>query len=131
MEKVDLEYYLSQYVTGYLPNSDNDSIPELMFERYEKKARQMLSSFTFNRLETLKFTDTIKDCICEMAEMIYYNDLQAQNNPKGIASESTDGHSVTYRDSKKPMDLRKDLYSIAVNRLAFTGLLYTGVPIIC
>lgn len=119
MEIVDLGYYLEEYLTNV-----DDGIPERQFAKYEKRARQYLSSFTFNRLENMEFTESIKNCICEMAEDIYIFDNKKTGN--GIVSESTDGHSVTF-EKHSVGDLDKELYSIAVRYLAFTGLLYSGV----
>lgn len=64
-------------------------------------------------------SDSVKLCVCEVAEEIYKN-----AEKQGIKSESTDGYSVTYADNT---DVKKAVKNIIVCRLADTGLLYMGV----
>lgn len=120
---VDYSYYQSEYF--------GDKIKQEEFTKYESKAQKKLASFTFNRIYSLDtFDNNIKDCICEIAEAIYTNDQLKTMQSSLISSESTDGHSVTYKESKKEKDLMMDLYQIARSCLP-CDLLYVGVMKSC
>lgn len=120
---VDYSYYQSEYF--------GDKINQEEFTKYESKAQKKLASFTFNRIYSLDtFDNNIKDCICEIAEAIYTNDQLKTMQSSLISSESTDGHSVTYKESKKEKDLMMDLYQIARSCLP-CDLLYVGVMKSC
>lgn len=120
---VDYSYYQSEYF--------GDKIKQEEFTKYESKAQKKVASFTFNRIYYLDDFDTnIKDCICEIAEAIYSNDQLKTIQSSLVSSESTDGHSVTYREPKKEKDLTVDLYQIARSYLP-CDLLYVGVMKSC
>lgn len=124
MAKVEYEYYQSEYL--------GTKIPASTFDKYERKARHKLSSFTFNRIDDMEeFEDCIKNCICELADAIYSNDEASSIVPKGISSESTDGHSVTYDKGKSKKELEIELYDIAKECLWSTGLLYAWIKTLC
>jgi hypothetical protein len=129
MAYVDYTYYTETFGSTTIPESD--------FNKYERKARVSLDSFTFDRIkndETL-MDDNVKDCMCEMMEKAFSIDQEeAATDGKTISSESVDGHSVSFAIS----DLQKNeidqsnitkvkLYNIAKDYLWNTGLLYRGL----
>lgn len=117
---VDFAYYVEIY--------DGSLIPEKLFPRTEKKAERYLDTFTFGRLKDmdLESVNNLKDCICDMAEVIYMK--LYQGNTKEKKSEDTDGYSVSYVTEGKDGEdaetvLKRKLYSIAEVYFSVFGLL--------
>lgn len=128
----DLEYYEQEYLLG-----KNAVIPEEEFAFYEKKAGMEINRHTFDRISRNKelVTDMVRDCACEIAELLYKADaLRTQASENGLAgvvsAYSNDGESATinlessvYTEDGKKKEIKRlvDLY------LGNTGLLYRGV----
>ncbi|MCR0259979.1 MAG: hypothetical protein ACLUQK_03355 [Clostridium sp.] len=102
-----------------------DMIPQESFSKYELKARFELDRYTFGRVKGLPITTVIEQCMCELMEYLFANDHRAKGN--GISSESTDGHSVTFKDEKTVSVINKELRQIVSKHLAGTGLMYRGI----
>jgi hypothetical protein len=120
MTPVTYQYYTEEYHGSQI--SEND------FPKLERKARRYLSGFTFGKIDSMQDVGTdIKDCICDLAENIQNETSKVTGN--GIASESGDGHSVTFEKSKTEAELIAQYYDIARMYLINTGLLYGGVDI--
>jgi hypothetical protein len=129
MAYIDFTYYQTTF--------GGTTIPETDFLRYERKARIALDNFTFDRLkkDSTLIDDLVRDCMCEMMEKAYsIEQEEAATEGKLIASESVDGHSVTYAisDSEKNLvDKSKatkiKLYNITKEYLGNTGLMYRGL----
>ena len=129
MAYVDYTYYKDSF--------GGTIIPEASFLGYERKARVFIDNITFNRLkdDNTLIDDTVKECLCEIMECNYKLDQQeATTDEKLIASESVDGHAVTYAISdieKNEVDKTKinkiKYYNIAKEYLSNTGLLYRGI----
>lgn len=62
--------------------------------------------------------EDVKLCICEIAELLYKNNLSA-----GILSENNDGYSVSY----EKRNVRNQILHTAKCYLSGTGLLFRGV----
>ncbi|OOM17217.1 hypothetical protein CLSAB_19370 [Clostridium saccharobutylicum] len=126
---VTYDYYTTTY--------GGSTISSLDFNKYERKARITLDNFTFDRLKSNNdlIDDTVKECLCDMMECNYKLDQQeAETDGKIIASESVDGHNVTYAVSdaeKNQIDKSKitklKLYNIAKDYLGNTALMYRGI----
>jgi hypothetical protein len=129
MAYIDFTYYQTTF--------GGAAIPEALFNKYERKARVLIDSFTFDRLKNNNdlIDDTVKECLCDMMECNYKLDQQeAETDGKIIASESVDGHNVIYAISdneKNEIDKSKitklKLYNIAKDYLGNTALMYRGI----
>ena len=130
MQYVDYEYYVSGYLLGRSP-----AVPDEDFLFFEKQAEKVLNQHTFSRLaaDCKLITDDVRDCTCELAELLYQADKatqQATEQGGVLQSYSNDGESGTF-------DLSQSIYTEAgkkkkireiINRyLGNTGLLYRGV----
>lgn len=127
---VDYEYYVSGYLLGR-----SQAVPEDSFAYFEKQAERILNQHTFSRLvaDCKLITDDVRDCTCELAELLYQADQVAQQSVEQggvLQSYSNDGESGTF-------DLSQSIYTESgkkkkareiINRcLGNTGLLYRGV----
>ena len=85
-----------QYLTFAEYQALGGTLLETPFKILEFEARQNVDKYTFGRLKELKTQNNeVKLCIYKLIEMIdSYSKQEAQN--KGIASENTDGYSVSY-----------------------------------
>lgn len=124
------EYYVSEYLLGR-----ENAIPGDIFQYWEKQAEKILNQYTFSRLvaKCELITDAVKDCTCELAELLYEADRvsrQASEQGGFLQSYSNDGESGTFdlsqsvytEDGKK-----KKIREIIYRNLGHTGLLYAGV----
>lgn len=128
----DHEYYTGGYLLGREP-----TIPGEMFLFWEKQAGKEIDKHTFGRLRGHPelVTDDVKDCACELAELLYQADTVSQQALQQggaglLSSYSNDGESGTF-------DLSQSAYTeeggarktreIIYKHLACTGLLYAGV----
>ena len=98
-----------QYLT-YLEYKDlgGSEIGEMPFNLLEFEARQNIDKYTFGRLKELdKQIQDVKLCIFKLIGMIdSYNKQEVQN--KGIASENTDGYSISYTNPSKSITEAKN-----------------------
>ena len=85
-----------QYLTYVEYKALGGTLTETPFKILEFEARQNVDKYTFGRLKELDTQNQeVKLCIYKLIEMIdSYNKQETQN--KGIASENTDGYSVSY-----------------------------------
>lgn len=130
MAYVTQDYYISGYLQGRSP-----AVPDAEFPFWEKQAERIIDSYTFDRIKANNslLTDDVKDCTCEMAELLYRAD-KASENASGyggpLSSYSNDGESGT-------IDLSRSVYTeegkrnkcreIICRYLGNTLLLYQGV----
>ena len=123
-------YYESKYLLDREP-----VIPEDDFQFWEKQAQRILNQYTFNRLvlATGLVTDEVKDCACELAELLYQADKSAQQALEQggvLQSYSNDGESGTFDLSQSVFTeegKRKKTREIIQRYLGHTGLLYRGI----
>ncbi len=132
MPYVDYEYYVNGYLFGREP-----AVPEKVFPYWEKQARTEIDRRTFDRIraDEVLVSDQVKDCCCEMIELLYQADSVAQQTLQDgglgpLASFSNDGQSGTfdlsqsvYTESGKNGKVREIIYRYLGN----TGLLYAGI----
>lgn len=89
-----------EFTNQYLTYSDykylGGTLQEMPFNVLEFKARKEVDKYTFNRLQGLKEqTQEVKMCIMEVISILDdYSKLD-----RAIATESTDGYSVSYREA--------------------------------
>ena len=123
-------YYETTYLMGRKPK-----IQEEDFQFWEKQAERVLTQYTFSRL-TSDFgliTDDVKDCACELAELLYQADKSTQQAAEQggvLQSYSNDGESGTFDLSQSTFTeegKQKKTKEIIYRYLGNTGLLYSGV----
>lgn len=127
---VNYGYYESKYLLGREP-----TVPEDDFMFWEKQTERVLNQHTFGRLtaDTELLTDEVKDCACELAELLYQADKSAQQAvAQGgvLQSYSNDGESGTFDLSQSTFTEEgktKKISEIIHRYLGNTGLLYRGV----
>lgn len=126
---VNYGYYESKYLLGREP-----TVPEDDFMFWEKQTERVLNQYTFGRLtaDTELLTDEVKDCACELAELLYQADRSAQQAAvQGgvLQSYSNDGESGTFDLSQSTFTEEgkaKKISEIIHRYLGNTGLLYRG-----
>ena len=127
----DRKYYETGYLLGRSP-----VIPEDIYPYWEKQAERVLNQYTLSRLvaDFNLITDEVKDCTCELAELLYQADTVSQKAAEQggglLSSYSNDGQSGTY-------DLSRSIYTedgkakkireVIFRYLENTGLLYCGI----
>lgn len=127
---VNYGYYESKYLLGREP-----TVPEDDFMFWEKQTERVLNQHTFNRLtaDTGLLTDEVKDCACELTELLYQADKSVQQAAlQGgvLQSYSNDGESGTFDLSQSTFTEEgkaKKISEIIHRYLGNTGLLYRGV----
>lgn len=127
---VNYGYYESKYLLGREP-----TVPEDDFMFWEKQTERVLNQHTFGRLtvDTELLTDEVKDCACELAELLYQADKSAQQAAAQggvLQSYSNDGESGTFDLSQSTFTEEgkaKKIGEIVHRYLGNTGLLYRGV----
>ena len=123
-------YYESGYLMGRDPKLSEDEFP-----LWEKQAERVLNQYTFSRLVSNfgLITDEVKDCTCELAELLYQADKSAQQAAEqgGVLQPySNDGESGTFDLSQSTFTeegKQKKIREIIYRYLGNTGLLYSGV----
>lgn len=130
MAYVTRDYYISGYLQGRSP-----AVPDAEFPFWEKQAERIIDSHTFDRIKANNslLTDDVKDCTCELTELLYRADKASQNASDyggPLSSYSNDGESGT-------IDLSRSIYTEEGKRnkcreiigryLGNTPLLYQGV----
>lgn len=127
---VNYGYYESKYLLGREP-----TVPEDDFMFWEKQTERVLNQHTFDRLtaDMGLLTDEVKDCACELAELLYQADKSAQQAAAQggvLQSYSNDGESGTFDLSQSTFTEEgkaKKISEIIHRYLGNTGLLYRGV----
>lgn len=127
---VNYGYYESRYLLGR-----NPVITEEVFSFWEKQAVSVLISCTFGRVASNAelVTDDVKDCVCELAELLYQADVitqQAAVQGGILQSYSNDGESGTFDLSQSTFTEEgkaRKAKEIIYRYLGHTGLLYRGM----
>ena len=132
MQYATYSYYELKYLLGR-----NPAVPEDAFLYWEKQARTEIDKYTFDQIamDSSFITDQIRDCCCELVELLYQADqMQQQSTAHGdigpLVTFNNDGQSGTY-------DLSRSVYTedgkvkkvreIISRYLGNTGLLYCGI----
>lgn len=129
----DRKYYETGYLLGRSP-----VIPEDIYPYWEKQAERVLNQYTLSRLvaDFNLITDEVKDCTCELAELLYQADtvLQKAAEQGGglLSSYSNDGQSGTFdlsQSSYTEEGKKRKTQEIIYKYLGNTGLLYRGMQL--
>ena len=127
---VDYDYYSKNY--------GGSSIPESSFQKYSIKASSKVNFFTFNRISSDNLTDIIKNTVCEIAEVIYSQDMKIDkvenDSQKEVVSETVGPHSKTFSSKSSLLaqrilsstELDYKCYEICYQKIADTGLMFRG-----
>ena len=132
MAYAEQKYSVSGYLLGRSP-----AVPEAVFPYWEKQAERIIDQYTFDRVKRDNglVSDMVRDCACELAELLYAADSVSQQTLQQggagpLVSYSNDGESGTfdlsqsvYTESGKAAKIREIIYRY----LGSTGLLYAGV----
>ena len=75
MQYATYSYYELKYLLGR-----NPTVPEDAFFYWEKQARIEIDKYTFDRIiaDSSLITDWIRDCCCELVELLYQADQMQQ-----------------------------------------------------
>lgn len=127
---VNYGYYESKYLCDREP-----VVPEDDFRFWEKQAARVVDQYTFDRLASNSglATDDVKECICELTELLYQADKivqQAAEQGGMLQSYSNDGESGTFDLSQSTFTedgKTKKIREIIHRYLGNTNLLYRGV----
>lgn len=113
-----------QYLSYEKYLSFGGTLSEVPFRLSEFKARKLIDQFTQGRLINLpEQKENVKICIFELI-----NDMQ--NNSSVASSESTDGYSISYKESKEINKARTDIIFSCLSGCYLedgTPYLYCGV----
>lgn len=116
----DITFYKQIYLCGKKAVIDNTS-----FEYYARNATQKIKQFTFDNVDEDNIPECVKMCCCEVAELMYINSANKQQN---ISSETVGDQSVSYVSNDVLLKtLQNNIRSAIYMWLADTGLLYRGV----
>lgn len=127
----DHKYYETGYLLGRSP-----VIPEDVYPYWEKQAECVLNQYTLSRLvaDFNLITDEVKDCTCELAELLYQADTVSQKAAEQggglLSSYSNDGQSGTFdlsQSSYTEEGKKRKTQEIIYKYLGNTGLLYRGM----
>lgn len=116
---VSWSYYTSTY--------EGTTIPQSLFNEFERDAERDVNYFTFGRLKRLSEpSDTVKMCICNVAELLYTRKSQFGDTP-ALSSYSNDGLSGTFADKQDTGSFSMMEKFCIAKWLADTGMLYRGL----
>ena len=125
---IDYNYYNKTY--------EGSSIPESSFNQMAITASAYVNKHTFNRIDSSVLDDNIKNCTCEIIELLYSQKIKKDKieNDKIVASETVGPHSKSYVDNASiieknilnDIELDNKCYKICYRYLASTGLMYRG-----
>lgn len=88
--------FSGQYLTYVEYKALGGTLDQAPFNILEFEARQNVDKYTFGRLKTLDSQNQeVKLCVYKLIETLNSYNKQLELN-KGVASENTDGYSVTY-----------------------------------
>lgn len=107
----DLIFYSERY-------GGNCKIPPAEFPVWERRAEKILSKITGGKSEKSCLEESVKVCVCEIAELLY-----EENTRSGIVSENNDGYSVRYENG----DIKMQIANVVSIWLSGTDILYRGV----
>lgn len=126
---VDYEYYSKNY--------GGSSIPESSFNNLSIRASTYVNKNTYNRINETNVSENIKNCTCEIADLLYSQEIKKNKieNDKLVASETVGKHSKSYVNNANliekqvlnDIELDNSCYNICYKYLASTGLMNRGV----
>ena len=121
MNYADEFYYKAEYLCG------KEAVIDTAFDFYARSATAKIKQFAGQNIKDGEVPDCVKNCCCELAEMIYSHEKTTADT-SGKTSESVGGWSVSYESREQA----EAVYNSAVvdciyKWLSGTGLLFSGV----
>lgn len=126
----------NQYLTYEEYKSLGGTLGEMPFNILELKSRQIINERTQNRLKNVEDIP-IEVKICEYHLINTANSYQSKTSDVSVASESTDGYSISYKSGTELTEEQKkqyndimetDLYGVIIDNIP---ILYLGANINC
>lgn len=115
------DYYKNEYLCG------KKAVIDTAFSFYARSATAEIKRYTGQNIDESNVPDCVKNCCCELAELIYEHEKTAAESGRK-SSESVGGWSVSYESREQS---EQSFYSSVENCiykwLSATGLLFTGV----
>ena len=126
-----ISYTTKEFYSGTYLQGRTAVISAADFPLYAQKATQRIKQYTGNNVdETATLPDELQMCCCELAEYLFHKgtaDQDTEADVKGLSSETTGGHSVSYESAEARERAHNNIIKgIIYNWLAMTGLLYRG-----
>ena len=120
MTYADAAFYQNSYLCG------RAAVITAAFDFYARKATQQIKRYTFNHVDESNIPDEVKNCCCEIAEILYSDEHTSET---GVSSESVGGWSRSYESTEaKRAALNQSVRNAVYAWLSNTGLLYRGLP---
>ena len=70
---------------------------DVLFKRFEAKARKLIDAMTFGRLQgNMPVRESVKNCMFELVQAMHEDETNVGFSGREISSMSNDGVSVTY-----------------------------------
>lgn len=115
----------------YQNNFYGNLIPMEVFDKYGNKATSILKSRIYNNIPN-EYLNEVKMVCCEIAEILYNQTKIKESVSNGnITSERVGDYSITKDNSNMlSQSYVNGLIETELERLYYTGLVYTGVPIV-
>ena len=121
MNYADEEYYKNEYLLG------KESVVNAAFDFYARAATVEIKRFTGRNVDEGNIPDCVKNCCCELAELVYIHEKSAAES-NGKSSESVGGWSVSYESKEQAQtNYNNSVCEIVYKWLSGTGLLFSGV----
>jgi len=119
----DYNYYTTTYLAG-----KSAAVTAADFPYYAKQASAVIDRYTHGNIDSADVPDAVRECCCELAEIISKSDSSKASKKDGISSESVQGWSQSYESSESRKNaLRSSQKECIYKWLSNTGLLYSGV----
>ena len=99
-----------QYLTLSEYESMGGSLEPTPFNLLEYEARRLIDIYTFNRIKGLEeIPQEVKFCVYKLINSVknYIETINGVTNNNGVASENTDGYSISYGNASQISDIVK------------------------
>lgn len=121
MNYADELYYQTEYLCG------KKAVIDTAFDFYARAATVEIKRFTGRNIDEGNIPDCVKNCCCELAELIYTHEKSTVDT-SGKTSESVGGWSVSYESREQAKAVYNSAAADCIYKwLSGTGLLFTGV----
>lgn len=117
----DEDFYNLTYLCG------REAVITAAFDFYARTATFKIKQYTGTNVDEDNIPDEVKNCCCEIAEMIYTN-AKAAAEGVGLTSESVGGWSKSYESSEqRSQSIDVSVHNVIYKWLSGTDLLFRGV----
>lgn len=118
----------NQYLTYEEYKSLGGTLGEMPFNILELKARQVINERTQNRLKNVEDIP-VEVKVCEYHLINIANSYQSKASDVSVASESTDGYSISYKSGTELTDEQKKQYNDIMETDLY-GVIIDNIPIL-